>query len=786
MSGSIFDVLLDSDKNLAELGYQIEKDFFESPSSAVMHGRQFAEKLLAKVCEIEGQVYLITLNQYERMKILYKDGILDYQIYSDFNNIRIIGNKAIHDGTHNDVEYAAKVHKKIYKIIKWYIECYGDANIEIPLYIAPSINAKSDSISMVDVNNLVEEKLSELLNKNIHINNVENLMNNYEVERNDEDIKEVIEQTETENKLKINYNYSKLKGSYLLHEISKLSSKSKEGVESYKGLNPFKKYIHVKRSIQEELVEMIEEAQQSKGSQLILLCGSVGDGKSHLLSYLNEEYKGLLQEFYIHNDATESHDPKLTAIETLQKVLSGFSDENIDTSNKKLILAINLGVLNNFLEEDFAKVEYTKFKEFIDNSNIFNQEGISNSHGSEHFKLVSFGDYNIYELTENGAESFYIEELLNKIVKKSEDNPFYQSYLKDKKEGIINPFIINYEILSKPGVTKKITDLLVTSLVKHKKILGTRELLNFIYEILIPPIVEEDNTNIISILQEINNLLPNLIFNSNKRGELLKITSKEDPIKIRHRNLDQLLIQLNIATDIRPMLKQYFDEEMYFMIEEILGDTVNLNDLSPNEKEEVIEVIIRLLRLCGKEDILYIFEDSSYKSFMKYLYYYNKGEVSGYKSIFDEVRKAIYNWNGSPKNKYIYLNKNLSNFKVAEEVEFKPNKLGSCLKDDKIKLERFKRSLTLGFEATFTKEVSTLELDYQLYNKIVEINEGYCTSKNDKEEAIIFVEFIDKLLSNGNMEEELLVEDKRDNRQFILRYEDNFGDEEFVFERLAE
>ena len=34
MSGSIFDVLLDSDKNLAELGYQIEKDFFESPSYA--------------------------------------------------------------------------------------------------------------------------------------------------------------------------------------------------------------------------------------------------------------------------------------------------------------------------------------------------------------------------------------------------------------------------------------------------------------------------------------------------------------------------------------------------------------------------------------------------------------------------------------------------------------------------------------------------------------------------------------------------------------------------------
>ena len=77
---------------------------------------------------------------------------------------------------------------------------------------------------------------------------------------------------------------------------------------------------------------MIEEANNSEGSQLVLLCGSVGDGKSHLLAYLNEEHKELLEGFYIHNDATESHDPNLTELETLDNVLCSFRDENIDNS----------------------------------------------------------------------------------------------------------------------------------------------------------------------------------------------------------------------------------------------------------------------------------------------------------------------------------------------------------------------------------------------------------------------------------------------------------------------
>ena len=82
----------------------------------------------------------------------------------------------------------------------------------------------------------------------------------------------------------------------------------------------FKKYLHVDRNIQKELLELINEANNSEQSQLVLLCGSVGDGKSHLLAYVNEEYKEIISNFKIHNDATESFDPSQTEIETLKKV----------------------------------------------------------------------------------------------------------------------------------------------------------------------------------------------------------------------------------------------------------------------------------------------------------------------------------------------------------------------------------------------------------------------------------------------------------------------------------
>ncbi|VYT75355.1 DNA phosphorothioation-dependent restriction protein DptF [Intestinibacter bartlettii] len=226
-----------------------------------------------------------------------------------------------------------------------------------------------------------------------------------------------------------NYRFEKLKGSYLLNELSKLSASSKEVVESLEEMDYFKQYMHVDRTIQDQLLDMIKKSSQVEGCQLILLCGSVGDGKSHLLSYLKSKSKGLLDEFEFHNDATESSDPKLDEIQTLLKVLEDFSDENINKSNKKLILAINLGVLNNFIESEEVKSNYTLLKRFIDDSKVFEQDDISENYESDKFKLVSFGDYSFYELTQYGPKSDYINNILQKVVSKEYGNIFNKAYL---------------------------------------------------------------------------------------------------------------------------------------------------------------------------------------------------------------------------------------------------------------------------------------------------------------------------------------------------------------------
>lgn len=809
---SFFSVLEKEFNNLATLGYKIESNVFTNSDLAIIDSRLFAEKLLEEVSRKEELEYLLSLSQFERIKILNKDGIIDDNIVRDFDDIRITGNRVVHEGRNNDIEYSVRLHKKLYSISKWFFEAYSsDYSVSMPLYTMPDFKKAQETVNLLDIDNIIKQRVAEFIDQTqkkilveekgierdsskseTEIAEEAEIMRILGYEYNDEILKEeedeVIESIKIkksekfEEKKEFEYTFKKLKGSYLLNELSKLSTSSQEAVESCESLNAFKTYLHVKRSIQDELIELLIESNESKGAQLILLCGSVGDGKSHLLAYLNENYSHILNNFTVHNDATESFDPELTEIETLAKVLDGFSDEKIETSNEKLILAINLGVLNNFLEEDFAKKKYKKFIKFINESKVFNQDNIIDGHKDNNFKLVSFGNYNFYELTKEGAKSYYVESLLNKIVSNEEGNPFYKAYLKDLEEKFSSPTIVNYKILSMPLVTKRLTELIIVAMVKYKKLLGTREILNFIYEILVPSNIEEFDMGS-SAIDYLGSLLPNILFSSLDRGMLLNVINKEDALKLRDEKIDELLIKLNISSDIISVLSGYLDEDELEIVKFILGDIRNLNCLTEAVKQEVVDTIIRLLRLIGNDYIMRVFGDETFEKFIIYLYYFNSGQPKEYKKLFEEVKEAIFKWNDSPRENYIYLNEKLQSFKVAEKLDLKLTKAGCCTENKKETLERFKTNINIGFEIPSKGKKEIVELDYQLYKKIVDINNGYYASKNDREEAIIFVEFIDKLLSLGDMENELLIEDKRDKKSFRLIFENDF-DEEFKFERV--
>lgn len=84
-----------------------------------------------------------------------------------------------------------------------------------------------------------------------------------------------------------------------MQELRKLRKLSMESVENTLSFNTFKKYMHVRRPVEDDLRNMLVHVNNANKKTLILLCGSAGDGKSHLLSYLSNADSDDFLYFYI-------------------------------------------------------------------------------------------------------------------------------------------------------------------------------------------------------------------------------------------------------------------------------------------------------------------------------------------------------------------------------------------------------------------------------------------------------------------------------------------------------
>ena len=201
-----------------------------------------------------------------------------------------------------------------------------------------------------------------------------------------------------------------------VNELNRLRKSSSDSIDNIGAFDDFKRYMHVSRIAEEDLKSILRNVNDSGKKTLVLLCGSAGDGKSHLLSYLkNSDEENLLEGYTVYNDATESNAPSKTAIETLNELLAPFSDENIEADGTNIILAINLGVLSNFIESECGK-SFSLLKQYVDDSYILTSQINDNKYDStSHFQHVSFSDYHMYSLSETGAKGQFVEDLLEKV-----------------------------------------------------------------------------------------------------------------------------------------------------------------------------------------------------------------------------------------------------------------------------------------------------------------------------------------------------------------------------------
>ena len=436
-------------------------------------------------------------------------------------------------------------------------------------------------------------------------------------------------------------------------ELSKLRKLSVESVENTNSFDDFKRYMHVLRPVETELRKLLVDVNDSNHKTLVLLCGSAGDGKSHLLSYLrNADQEHLLDSYEVYNDATESSAPQLTSIDTLSEKLAPFNDQNYTTNDGfKMILAINLGTLNNFIESEKGK-NFSALKKYVEDKEIFSSYVRDNSYqtGSV-FQHISFSDYQIFTLSENGVETDYLEELIGKIFQDQEANPFFKAFKENSNCSLCQkcPVRHNYQFLSNPIHQKGIIKKIIEVVIKDKEIVSTRDILNLLYDILVHPDFDyvkmcQVATNDTQYLSEyIRYTTPMLLYEYDDISPLVNSIRRHDILKIRQADLDVDMTRFHALENIHDIFSSATDGTPYA----VLNDTTNIADLGgikADLKKLVYRFIIRIKDLKG--ELPPTKQEKLFDEYIQYLFYQNSGQEKKLSKLYEATKKAIMNWDG--------------------------------------------------------------------------------------------------------------------------------------------
>lgn len=569
--------------------------------------------------------------------------------------------------------------------------------------------------------------------------------------------------------------------------LCRLRESSKDAVVSADAsfTDPYTLYMHVERPVQGKFVSILQETYDSDDAKLILLCGSVGDGKSHMLSYCKSEYPEMMNRFYVHNDSTASLYIDKPAAYTLMKIMEDFADDKIEESKRKVILAINLGTLSNFLEAD-EEGRFSRLKEFVDAAGILDETG-KDTRENKHFHSVNFADYHLYELGPHGIRSQYIRDILHKITDPVPENIFFEEYSKNclccAEKGSC-PVCLNYQLLSDEKIQQGIVSAFVESIVKNKLIISTRTLLNMIYEIVVDERFWDRGSleprkipSKITKVDYCKALLPNTLFGKRHSSEVLDAMSLVDPMQIRNENIDDFFVYYENAEDIITIFEENLQD--YSSLLNRLRKLDFSDKATHSVKEEILKIFVRTCWLTeARSDLLP--RDKEYEEYMRALYSWNTGNHIELKNIYSVVEKGILAWNGKVNQDEMQLpaKSKKTDFHLIQKIEIK-RKVDNlpALPDQPMgELGSFRDELRLKYKFADSCEAE-LDVDFSLYKLLKRVLNGYVPSINDKRVNVKCVEFINKISQGGTKMEKIYIRDlsQKTAKEYKLTYDEDYG-----------
>lgn len=545
----------------------------------------------------------------------------------------------------------------------------------------------------------------------------------------------------------------------------RLSQHSVDSVQNGIAFTNWDEYMHVDRPIESKLMEKMDEIDKAGGG-IILLIGSAGDGKSHLISRIKQMSDWEDGSFY--NDATASSSPKKTAIDTLKVALVDFKDTNLFSTNKKLVLAINLGKLNALIDDKEFQSDYHE----IVNSTlpIFDDESTTPPINSERVKVIMFTDEQIFEFlgdssSEIPVDSDFLSKIMEKIVAKTNDNPFYVEYTNDIANGASpkDPIILNYELLRIPEVRNTIVHTIIEAIVRYKLIITPREFLDFLYSIIVYPHYDEYIDGHKEKKEFFEALLPSLLYCGGE-NMIQRAICKLDPLKQSSTEHDKQLSVLFTSYSIPP---SYLNEQQTSALPvDLLKRTNEFYANNGRDIERTTKFVFRLKHLLS-----YHTESEVYKSYLALLKGVFNKDVHKMQEIYNVVSKAIPRHYGSfyEKSNMVPLNIQGGRYRLFGSLQLKPEPVKSYHS------KSYKNEFLLRFdmEWKFPDEPVRLRMDYQLYSYLNELNRGKLALSYENEKDLTFSRFVRRLVEKCNCEQEITV--IRSDTRVLELSESSFG-----------
>jgi DNA phosphorothioation-dependent restriction protein DptF len=324
---------------------------------------------------------------------------------------------------------------------------------------------------------------------------------------------------------------------------------------------------------------------------------------------------------------------------------------------------------------------------------------------------------------------------------------------------------------------------MIKAIVKSKGIVSMRSVLNFVYDIIIPPKFQVDTENIFRQLvknlspeEYFQNLLPNYLFEHSDLSNLFSIISQEDPCNRRSEVVDDSVIKIINTNKIQDFAREEYVErlnkgKMYESLSKIQFD-----------KALISKTHIRLLYFSNS--VKYCLNDVNYQEYISYLYHSNKGNKKEIRNLYNLVIHACERWNGNPnesKSTIVEIGKKQKKYRILQEFKPEPY-LGNFNVKEESLLRRFYPQLKVDFKSK-EGELITLHIDTGLFNLLNKVNHGYRPNKLDKNSYINFINFLNHLVEVESQMLKLKIDEVNIGKNIDYVFStDAFG--EYTFEKV--